>query len=91
MSRDYAANPVAIRPWQSEVGLTVARLRAEAGEPQQAELWYRRVLALDPLNVEAVNGLASVLRDGGDEQGAVALCRELEVAGGGLCDQPAQP
>lgn len=91
MSRDYAANPVAIRPWQSEVGLAVARLRAEAGEPQQAELWYRRVLALDPLNVEAVNGLASVLRDGGDEQGAVALCRELEAAGGGLCDQPAQP
>jgi len=85
MSRDYAANPVAIRPWQSEVGLAVARLRAEVGEPQQAELWYRRVLALDPLNAEAVNGLASVLRAGGDEAGADALCRELEAAGGGFC------
>lgn len=85
MSRDYAANPVAIRPWQSEVGLAVARLRAEAGEPQQAELWYRRVLALDPLNAEAVTGLAMVLRDGGDEAGADALCRELEAAGGGRC------
>lgn len=85
MSRDYAANPVAIRPWQSEVGLAVARLRAEAREPQQAELWYRRVLALDPLNAEAVTGLAAVLRDGGDEQGANALCRELEAAGGGQC------
>jgi DNA-binding winged helix-turn-helix (wHTH) protein/Flp pilus assembly protein TadD len=85
MSRDYAANPVAIRPWQSEVGLAVARLRAEAGEPQQAELWYRRVLALDPLNAEAVTGLAAVLRDGGDEAGADALCRELEAAGGGFC------
>lgn len=86
MSRDYAANPVAIRPWQSAVGLSVARLRVEAGEPQQAELWYRRVLALDPLNAEAVSGLAEVLREGGDEQGADALCRELEAAGGGRCD-----
>ena len=86
MSRDYAANPVAIRPWQSAVGLSVARLRAEAGEPQQAELWYRRVLALDPLNAEAVTGLAAVLRAGGDEAGADALCRELEAAGGGRCD-----
>ena len=85
MSRDYAANPVAIRPWQSAVGLSVARLRAEAGAPQQAELWYRRVLALDPLNAEAVTGLAAVLRAGGDEQGADALCRELEAAGGGRC------
>ena len=86
MSRDYAANPVAIRPWHSAVGLSVARLRAEAGEPQQAELWYRRVLALDPLNAEAVNGLAAVLREGGDEAGADALCRELEAAGGGRCE-----
>jgi len=86
MSRDYAANPVAIRPWHSAVGLSVARLRAEAGEPQQAELWYRRVLALDPLNAEAVTGLAAVLRAGGDEAGADALCRELEAAGGGRCD-----
>lgn len=85
MSRDYAANPVAIRPWQSAVGLSVARLRVEAGEPQHAELWYRRVLALDPLNAEAVSGLAEVLREGGDEQGAQALCRELEAAGGGQC------
>lgn len=85
MSRDYAVNPVAIRPWHSEVGLAVARLRAEAGAPQQAELWYRRVLALDPLNAEAVKGLARLLRAGGDEPGAEALCRELEAAGGGRC------
>lgn len=85
MSRDYAVNPVAIRPWQSAVGLSVARLRVEAGEPQQAELWYRRVLALDPLNAEAVSGLAQVLREAGDEQGANALCRELEAVGGGRC------
>ena len=87
MSRDYADNPVAIRPWHSAVGLSVARLRTEAGEPQQAELWYRRVLALDPLNAEAVTGLAAVLRAGGDEAGADALCRELEAVGGGRCDR----
>jgi transcriptional activator of cad operon len=27
-----------------------------------------------------------VLRAGGDEAGADALCRELEAAGGGRCD-----
>lgn len=85
MSRDYAANPVAIRPWHSAVGLSVARLRADAGEAQQAELWYRRVLALDPLNAEAVTGLAAILRAGGDVAGADALCRELEAAGSGRC------
>ena len=85
MSRDYIADPVAIRPWHSQVGLSVARLKTEAGQPQQAELWYRRVLALDPLNADAVTGLAALLRAGGDEQGAEALCRELETASGTGC------
>jgi len=91
MARDYAADPVAIRPWHSEVGLLVAQLRAEAGEPQQAELWFRRVLALDPLNADALTGLAERLQASGDEQGANALCRELEAVSVEGCPQTAQP
>lgn len=85
MERGYAADPVGIRPWHSAVGLSVARAKREAGALEEAELWYRRVLNLDPLNGEAVRGLSGLLREAGDADEADALCDALARASGETC------
>ncbi|MGJ3230359.1 MAG: tetratricopeptide repeat protein [Oceanicaulis sp.] len=74
MERGYRDDPVAVGAWQSEIGVAVARRLEAAGRPADAELWYRRVLAIDPVNAEAVAGLANLLRASGDAAGAEALC-----------------
>ena len=85
MERRYADDPVGIHLWHSATGLTVAENYAEVGNAEEAELWYRRVLSLDPLNAEAVRGLASLLDQYGDPGGADALCAELERVSGETC------
>lgn len=85
MERGYAADPVGIRPWHSAVGLSVARAKQEAGALEEAELWYRRVLNLDPLNGEAVRGLSGLLREAGDADEADALCDALARGTGETC------
>lgn len=85
MERRYSDDPVSIHLWHSATGITVAENYAEAGKTEEAELWYRRVLSLDPLNVEAVRGLASLLDQYGDPAGADALCAELERVSGETC------
>ncbi|WP_203293429.1 winged helix-turn-helix domain-containing protein [Maricaulis parjimensis] len=85
MERRYATDPVLIRPWHSAVGLSVAQDKLEAGANEEAELWYRRVLTLDPLNVEAVRGLSTLLAASGDTGEATALCADLEQATGETC------
>lgn len=88
MELGYDADPVAIGAWQAEIGVWVARSFADAGEPAAAELWYRRVLAIDPVNAEAVRALAGRLRTSGDLAGARALCAQLERRTGTGCAQP---
>ncbi|WP_372340468.1 hypothetical protein [Parvularcula sp. IMCC14364] len=44
---------------------------------EDARLWFRRVLVRDPLNPEALQGLATVLNLLGDTVGAEAVCAEL--------------
>jgi len=85
MERRYADDPVEIRPWHSEVGLSVARSKQALGALEEAELWYRRVLSLDPLNREAVRGLTQLLENAGDTADATALCEELARATGEGC------
>ncbi len=85
MERGYAADPVGIRPWHSAVGLSVARAKQQAGALEEAELWYRRVLNLDPLNGEAVRGLSGLLSEAGDADEADALCDALARATGETC------
>ncbi|MAK64203.1 MAG: hypothetical protein CMF75_05575 [Maricaulis sp.] len=85
MERRYAVDPVEIRPWHSEVGLVVARRKQETGANEEAELWYRRVLTLDPLNAEAVRGLSGLLAASGDAEAAASLCTDLQQATGETC------
>lgn len=85
MERRYEEESVSIRPWHSAIGISVAAAEYEAGEFEKSRLWYRRVLARDPLNAEAVRGLSKALKRLGDDSNAEAVCRELATASEDRC------
>ena len=85
MERRYKEESVSIRPWHSAIGISVASAEFEAGQFEESRLWYRRVLARDPLNAEAVRGLSQTLQRLGDEVGAEAVCRDLATSSGDSC------
>lgn len=80
MERTFVSNPVAIRPWHSSIGLAVADHYVELQAWEESKLWFQRVLSRDPLNAEAVRGLASVLRQLGEPARAQLLCEDLQAA-----------
>ena len=80
MERTFISDPVAIRPWHSSIGLAVADHHADAEAWEESKLWFQRVLSRDPLNAEAVRGLASVLRELGEPARAQLVCEDLEAA-----------
>ncbi|ATQ41548.1 winged helix-turn-helix domain-containing protein [Caulobacter mirabilis] len=77
MTRVADREPTRVRPWRAELGVVIADRHARAGRGQQAELWYRRVLAYAPLHRTATAGLAAVLARSGDAAGARRLCVAL--------------
>lgn len=85
MERRFEGEPISIRPWHSAVGLSVAKVKYDAGEYENSRLWYRRVLARDPLNADAVRGLSRTLKRLGDETAAEAICKDLFSASQELC------
>ncbi|WP_339929826.1 tetratricopeptide repeat protein [uncultured Brevundimonas sp.] len=75
MSRVHETQAPRVRPWQSETGILIARRYEEAGRPDAAETWYRRVLAATPFHPAGTSGLAALLDRQGDRSGARELCR----------------
>ena len=88
MGRAYEKNPVQVRPWHAALGVLIADRHRASGDATTAETWYRRVLERSPLNADATRGLAKLLRDGGDAEGADRLCAELvaRVGANERCD-----
>lgn len=78
MAGDYDANPAKVGAWHASLGVLVADRYRARGDASKAEAWYRRVLAISPLQPEATRGLAGVLAQGGDAAAAERLCSELE-------------
>ncbi len=88
MERAYAREPQRVRHWQSEVGALIGERRVAMGDVTQAELWFRRVLERTPLHERSVVGLARLLKQSGDAEGAARLCSELAArSASGACDQ----
>ncbi len=77
MSRVYDEQAVRIRPWYSQTGLSIAADHLALGAGEEAERWYRRVLHWDPLNAEALEGLAAQLFARGDIIAARETCALL--------------
>ncbi|MCI3180749.1 hypothetical protein C5708_10815 [Caulobacter sp. CCUG 60055] len=88
MTRVYDRQSSRIRPWYADFGVLIADRYAALGAGQQAELWYRRVLGLSPLQPAATSGLARLLARSGDPASAGRLCRSLveRIGHGGGCD-----
>jgi DNA-binding winged helix-turn-helix (wHTH) protein/Tfp pilus assembly protein PilF len=78
MSRDYPRNPAQVRGWHEALGVLVADRHRARGDLPRAEAWYRRVLAISPLQPEATRKLATLLAHAGDAAAAERLCRELQ-------------
>ena len=77
MSRRYDVDIAKIRPWHSDIGTLIADRLVLIDEPTEAEIWYRKVLANEPLHVGATVGLSSVLRSQGEMTEANSLCRNI--------------
>lgn len=88
MAGDYDANPAKVGAWHASLGVLVADRHRARGDASKAEAWYRRVLAISPLQPEATRGLAGVLAQGGDAAAAERLCSELEQRLGPAGDCP---
>ncbi len=73
----YESQAVTIRPWHAALGTLIADRYRAAGDGEQAQAWYRRVLTRSPLHEEATAGLAAVLAGQGDTEAARTLCRDL--------------
>lgn len=78
MDRNYASEPQKIAQWQAPMGNVIAQLHLQQGRSNEAEIWYRRVLTLFPLDKNASIGLAALLRVNGDSVQASEICRELQ-------------
>ena len=78
MDEAYATEPQKIGPWQSPMGTTIARLHLQQANLGDAEIWYRRVLTIAPLDRDASIGLAAILRVNGDTVQADNICGELK-------------
>lgn len=79
MSRTYGDAPAQVGPWHAALGVLIADKRRSRGDATGAEVWYRRVLAISPLHLDATRGLAALLRDAGDGAAADRLCAELSA------------
>ncbi len=79
MGRVYDQQAPRVRPWHAALGVVIGELHESLDQPQEAETWYRRVLAYAPLHPDATLALAQLLQVSGDLAGAQRLCRELEL------------
>lgn len=77
MERAYPTEPQRVRHWQNELGAVIAERYAAADDTATAETWFRRVLSRTPLHERSVVGLATLLKQKGDADGAARLCSGL--------------
>jgi len=77
MDAAYPTEAQRVRTWQPQLGVLIARRHQEAGQTQEAEGWYRRVLDLAPYEPEAVDGLATLYAASDRAPEARALCQAL--------------
>jgi DNA-binding winged helix-turn-helix (wHTH) protein len=88
MREAYRRDAVLIRPWHAALGTLIAERHLALGDDVQAAVWYRRVIALAPLNENAIAGLAKILVMTGDVTAARALCLDViaRVGESELCE-----
>ncbi len=77
MGRAYDREPQRIGPWQVALGVAIGGIYEALEQTDDAELWYRRVLAEAPLEPEATTRLAQLLYRSGDRGESERLCKAL--------------
>ncbi len=79
MERVYQSQSQYVSPWHAAVGVVIGGEYEALGQSQEAEIWYRRVLAFSPLEPEATSRLAQILTAAGDAAEAERLCETLSA------------
>jgi len=79
MERVYESQSQYVSPWHAAVGVVIGGEYEALGQLQEAEIWYRRVLAFSPLEPEATSRLAHILAAAGDSAEAMRLCEALSA------------
>ena len=79
-ARESIAQAMRLNPKGIEAHLTLADIQAQAGELEAAQGSYRQVLAVQPGNALAVQGLATVLAQSGRNDEALRLLDSLTPA-----------
>lgn len=77
MARVYDSEPQRIGPWHAALGVVIAQSYEEFDQPQEAEIWYRRVLVFSPFEPIATARLANLIAAHGDMAEARRLCMTL--------------
>ena len=87
MDKAYESAPARIRPWQARLGVMIAERHEARNDIPTAEQWYRSVLAISPLDPEAIRGLSRIV----GETEALEICAGLSRGTGGaeLCESSA--
>ncbi|MDC0603615.1 tetratricopeptide repeat protein [Aliiglaciecola sp.] len=78
MTRVYQSQSTRIHPWYADLGAAIGNKYYANEQTHQAETWYRHVLSFAPFNDKATAGLATILKESGDQQSAQRLCDEFE-------------
>lgn len=78
MTRVYESQSTRVQPWYADLGAAIGDKYYVKNQTQQAETWYRHVLSFAPFNDKATAGLATILKESGDQQSAQRLCDEFE-------------
>lgn len=78
MTRVYENQSTRIQPWYADLGAAIGHKYYAKNQTQQAETWFRHVLSFAPFNDKATAGLATILKESGDQQSAQRLCDEFE-------------
>jgi len=78
MTRVYQQQTPRVQPWYAETATAIGDRHRAKKRLGEAEAWYRRALEFTPLHPAATRGLARVLAEAGDLEGASRLCRELQ-------------
>lgn len=78
MDKSYTSEPQKIGQWQGHLGTVIAQSYLQQAQLEDAEIWFRRVLSISPLDRDASIGLAAILRVNGDKVQAESICQELK-------------
>lgn len=84
MTRVYEQQKVKVRPWLPGIGNLIGERHRELANHDEAEIWFRHVLSIDPYHQAATENLVRLLLESGDNSAAQSICHNYQTKIGQL-------